>query len=53
MVNENAGGIYNPVKVYNRKLFRDVLRNQIRMQHGQHNVNKLVGVNFKKLRRGA
>jgi len=52
MVNENQGGIYRPKPVYCRRLMREVIRNQIRMQHGQHDVNKLTGVNFRRIRKG-
>ena len=52
MVNEREEKVYNPRPVYNRKLLRSVIRAKVAKQFGFHHVNKMMAVNFEKIRKG-
>lgn len=51
MVNENKGKVYMPVPVYNRRLAREVIRNQCAAKFGQHHVSGMMAANFERLRK--
>jgi hypothetical protein len=51
MVNENKGKVYKPVPVYNRRLVREVIRNQCAAKWGHHKVSKQMSAQFELLRK--
>ncbi len=51
MVNENKGKVYKPVPVYNRRLVREVMRNQCAAKFGHSNVSAQMAANFERLRK--
>lgn len=51
MVNENQGKVYKPVPVYNRRLAREVIRNQCAAKFGHSKVSALMAANFERLRK--
>lgn len=52
MVNEKAGKKYNPTPVYNRKMLRSVIRNEVSKKFGNHKVSEVMSANFKRIRKG-
>lgn len=52
MVNERQGKNYQPVQVWDRKLVRSVIRNQIIKKDGYHNVSAKMSYIFKQLQNG-
>ena len=52
MVNQNQGKTYEPVQVWDRKLMRSVIRNQIIKKDGYHKVSAKMSYIFKQLQDG-
>lgn len=52
MVNEKKGNSYEPVPVWNRKLMRSVIRNQIIKKDGYNKVNKKLHYIWTELQKG-
>ena len=51
MINKNNGE-YSPTPVYNRRLMRNIIRNQVIKQNGYHKVNGYMSEVFKELKGG-
>ena len=47
MVNENKGKVYEPIPVYNRKMYRQLCRTAVIMRQGYRNVNRSAGLLFR------
>ena len=47
MVNENKGKVYEPIPVYNRKMYRQLCKTAVIMRQGYHNVNRSAGLLFR------
>ena len=52
MVNEKQDKEYNPIPVWDRKLMRSVIRNQIIKKDGYHNVSVKLHYIWKQLQKG-
>lgn len=52
MVNEKAGKKYKPQPVYNRKMLRSIIRNNVSKKFGNHKVSAVMSANFKRIRKG-
>lgn len=50
MVNQNKGGVYEPTPVANRKLSREIIRNQVIKKYGYHKVNQNMSETYKSLK---
>jgi len=52
MVNQNQGKAYEPVQVWDRKLMRSVIKNEIIKRDGRHNISKKLHYIWEQMQNG-